>query len=274
MNSTSLEAILTRYPRLKNVLGKVPTDALIADLQHSVEKYERIRVQAAALIPTVNLEDVVTKDTEQGSICLTDFLGTWGNVSVEELCKICLAAKWLQPSAVFEFGTYNGLTTRQLAINAPHATLYTLDIPPDSEGAAELQIGAIDQHLAQKTGNFAFEVGCKFAGTQESSRIVQLWGNSTTFDYRPFVGRINLIFIDAGHTYEYVKSDSLNALALLDTTRDGLIFWHDYDQPLHPDVLQCVTELAQAGNEIKHLRNTNLAVLCRGGSQQTRLGKA
>ena len=72
---------------------------------------------------------------------------------------------------------------------------------------------------------------------------------------------MNFVFIDAGHTYEYVLSDTQNALALLDPARDGLIFWHDYDQVLHPAVTQCLVELAENGQPIRHLRNTNLAIL-------------
>jgi len=39
-------------------------------------------------------------------------------------------------------------------------------------------------------------------------------------------GPFDLIFIDGSHYYEYVKSDTQNALGCL--TAGGLVVWHDY----------------------------------------------
>jgi len=67
-----------------------------------------------------------------------------------------------------------------------------------------------------------------------------------------------MVFVDAGHTYRYVKSDTEKALKML--RPGGVILWHDYMQLLHPDVVQCLCEKAEVGLNIGHLRGTSLAV--------------
>jgi len=69
---------------------------------------------------------------------------------------------------------------------------------------------------------------------------------------------MDVVFVDAGHTYPYVKSDTENALSML--RPGGVILWHDYLQVLHPDVTQCLYEYRLAGLPIYHLRGTTLAL--------------
>src|SRR5437762_8515397 len=49
----------------------------------------------------------------------TTLFRSWGNVSVESVCKIGLIIRWLRPRRILEIGTYNGMTTLQMALNAP-----------------------------------------------------------------------------------------------------------------------------------------------------------
>jgi predicted O-methyltransferase YrrM len=69
---------------------------------------------------------------------------------------------------------------------------------------------------------------------------------------------VDLVFIDAGHTYDYVKRDTDQALTML--RPGGVIVWHDCFQVLHPDVTRRLCELAEEGMAIHHFYNTNLAV--------------
>jgi predicted O-methyltransferase YrrM len=72
---------------------------------------------------------------------------------------------------------------------------------------------------------------------------------------------MDIVFVDAGHTYAYIKSDTENALKMV--RPGGVVLWHDYMQVLHPDVTRYLYELSHH-HEIYHLRSTNLA-LCRAG---------
>ena len=67
---------------------------------------------------------------------------------------------------------------------------------------------------------------CFFDGTSVSGKIQRLFGDSATFDYASFEARVDLFFIDGAHSYEYVRSDTLNALRCC---RPGsVIAWHDF----------------------------------------------
>jgi predicted O-methyltransferase YrrM len=69
-------------------------------------------------------------------------------------------------------------------------------------------------------------VGSAYRNTEYSSRIRQLYGDSKTLDYTPYVGKVDFVFIDADHTYDGVKSDTGKAFELL--RPGGVIVWDDY----------------------------------------------
>jgi len=46
-----------------------------------------------------------------------------------------------------------------------------------------------------------------------------LFGDSASFDYSPYHGRVDLFFIDGAHSYEYVRSDTLNANEVLSSRK-------------------------------------------------------
>jgi hypothetical protein len=69
--------------------------------------------------------------------------------------------------------------------------------------------------------------GERYRNSDLEPRIVSLYGDSGSFDYSPYEGKMDLVFIDASHTFEYVVNDSLQALRLL-RERGGAILWHDY----------------------------------------------
>ena len=256
---SEIDLIVSKYPELSTIVGKVPGQVLIDQFNWCRQEFENSRDIVAEHIPISFLATVFDKRAEQGQITLEKFLGRWGNVTVEEVCKIALILRWLRPSRVFEFGTYNGMTTLQIALNVPDSCeVFTLDLDPDDKAVTELSIGAIDQYIAEKTGAFDVKVGEYFLDTPQQDKITQLLGDSMTFDYSPYYGTVDLVFVDAGHTYDYVKSDTENAFRLIKP--GGVILWHDFLRVLHPGVTRCIAEYAQTGTPIHQLRGTNLAV--------------
>jgi predicted O-methyltransferase YrrM len=194
---------------------------------------------------------------ERGRIVLSDFLGHWGNVSIEELCKIALIAAYYKPKNIFEFGTYNGMTTLQLALNTPPTThIHTLDISPEMAQRTRFKLTELDRRVAaQFRERFHTGVGSYFKGSTAARKITQHLCDSASFDYSPFYGKMDMIFIDAAHDYENKKCDSENSLKMI--APGGIILWDNYDDVLNPEVTRYLAELALE-LPLHHLRGTPL----------------
>lgn len=111
-----------------------------------------------------------------------------------ELACLAYIMRALKPQIVFEFGTFVGRTTRLLAANSPSdCRIITIDLEPD--------------HVKH-------QIGEEFKGTSENSKITQLYGDSREFDFSPWYGQCDFVWVDACHDYEYAVSDTKNALRL------------------------------------------------------------
>ena len=180
-----------------------------------------------------------------------------GNMSLYELAAISRLTKKYSPRQIFEIGTFDGRTTLNLALNSDsEAKIFTIDLPKNDTARAILPVATTDQNLIKTN-----VTGARFTGQPESTKITQLYGDTATFDFSPYIGEMDLIFVDGAHTYEYVMNDSVIALKLLRDGR-GLIIWHDYDQS-HKGSIRALDELAAANPswQICHIENTNLVCL-------------
>ena len=148
-----------------------------------------------------------------------------GNVTDRELTAICRLAAQAGAAAIFEIGTFDGRTTLNLAANSPAASsVYTLDLPRNAATSAARPLHPDEIAFAS-----ARESGTRFKGADVEGKIVQLCGDSATFDFSPYYGTVDFVFVDGSHVYDYVINDSLQALRLLRRGR-GLILWHDYSR--------------------------------------------
>ena len=57
-------------------------------------------------------------------------------------------------------------------------------------------------------------------------KIKVIFIDSREFDTKKYLGKFDLIFIDGGHTYSVVKSDTEKAFEMISDR--GIIIWHDY----------------------------------------------
>lgn len=143
------------------------------------------------------------------------------NTTEFELLTICSILKDRDVETVFEIGTYDGRTTRAMAINTGmKGKLYTLNLPAETK-VSELKTDNIDINLASKVVS-----GERFLSTPEAVQIEQLWGDSATFDFSPYEGKIDMVFIDGAHSEVYVANDTEKAMRLL-KVNGGIILWHD-----------------------------------------------
>jgi uncharacterized Fe-S cluster protein YjdI len=142
-------------------------------------------------------------------------------VDIVSLCELC---QLTSPSVAFEIGTGRGCTALHLALNAADdAVVYTLDLPPQTTDMCELPMTSQDRliiDLHQKSTDLLF------ANTPVEHRINCLFGDSAVFDFSPFYGKVDLFFVDGAHSYEYVRSDTMNALRCCHS--GSVIAWHDF----------------------------------------------
>ena len=182
--------------------------------------------------------------------------GRPGNVSLLELLVLNTLVQLAQPKTIFEIGTFDGRTALNLAANAPDdAKVYTIDLPKE-EYAKARENPQSDSRFIGKAGN-----SLKFYGTPEEKKIIELRGNSLKFDFSPYRKKIDFIFIDGGHTYDFVSNDTRNALNMIKD--DGIIAWHDYKNTSY-GVTKTLNDLYAKGEKFKNLhsvKGTTLALL-------------
>ncbi len=188
--------------------------------------------------------------------------GEWA-LPLAELLTVAAICRYTQPRRIYEMGTYTGATTLGMVLNAPDdAEVYTLDLDPTERAAIGTTVDGADAS--------AIAVGACFRDTPIAYRVHQLFGNTLTFDHSPYFGTIDLVLIDANHTYPYVRSDSETAFRLL--RPGGTIIWDDYTwEQEHPEcagVAQCLNELVPI-HRLFHIRGTRLAIYLDSGGGQT-----
>jgi predicted O-methyltransferase YrrM len=141
---------------------------------------------------------------------------------VADLVHLGMLCQAVQPRTVFEIGTSTGYSSLFLAANTPPDTqIWTLDLPTQ-ELATHGSLTLFDRQIVECCHNTE---PC-FVGHALGKKIQRVYGDSAKFDFLPYQRSIDLFFIDGAHTYQYVRSDTINALRCC---RPGsVIVWHDY----------------------------------------------
>ncbi|MDO6434154.1 class I SAM-dependent methyltransferase [Flavitalea sp. BT771] len=169
---------------------------------------------------SVELSEILQHDDLQ--ITVAPLKARQHNTTEFELISVAGIIKDNKCNTVFEIGTFDGRTTRAIAMNLSggEGKVYTLNLPPESD-TVSLQTGHIDVELATKVVS-----GERFLNTPQEKLIQQVWGDSAKFDFTPYAGKMDAVFIDGAHSEEYAASDTKNALQLI-KPEGGVILWHD-----------------------------------------------
>lgn len=141
-----------------------------------------------------------------------------------------------------------------MALNSPSdAIIHTIDLPA---GKSETSLPVLESDLQFILDEEKEER--KFEKSKIASKVKQHFGDSTCYDFSKFTeeGKLDFAFIDGGHSYECVKSDTENVLPLL--AEGGCILWHDFT-PHFGGVFQFLCELSQKIPLI-HIADTNLVI--------------
>ena len=167
----------------------------------------------------VQLSDLLKND--ELSLTLAPVKSREHNVTAFELLSICALVKDFNAKNVFEIGTYDGRTSRAIAMNLPEdGMLYTLNLPSETKNV-DLETSPVDVNLAAKV-----ESGERFLNRPEAKKIKQVWGDSAKHDFSDYYGTMDAVFIDGAHSEAYAKNDTEAAFKLL-KEYGGLIIWHD-----------------------------------------------
>jgi predicted O-methyltransferase YrrM len=177
------------------------------------------------------------------------------SVNLYELAILCAFAKLRGARNILEIGTFHGNTALNLAANTPaDAVITTVDLPYDWSGQM-----ALDNPRATYNPTARDMVGWQIKDSPNEGKIRQVRADSATLDWGSLGGPFDLVFIDGCHAYDYVRSDTANALK--HTKPDGIILWHDYGNKA--DVARAVDEYATSLG-IRVLQSTRLAIAVLG----------
>jgi hypothetical protein len=179
-----------------------------------------------------------------------------GGTSLLETFLILAGIRVVDAQRVFEFGTFLGINTLNMALNTREdARIFTLDL--DETHTADANQLDTDAPLTQM--HLASQSSLDFAGTPVAEKIVTLFGDSTTFDFSSFKGSVDFSFIDGGHDFSTVKQDTENALEMAAKETPSAIMWHDYRRLEYPELTGYLDDLAQEW-DLFHVEDTTLCV--------------
>lgn len=176
-----------------------------------------------------NFEDVngrVTKDMQV-------ILGACANLKQRE-------------GTILEIGTGYGRMTKYMSLNAPKASIYTINIPPELiDDGGEMTTWTLKK---EEIGREYKEALCP--------NIQQIYENTLTWE--PQMDHIDLAFIDGCHDEKFVYQDTLKVLSKC--KKGSIIMWHDFNPELINtyDWVKGVCEAVSSLYRHGHLTNKTL----------------
>lgn len=196
-------------------------------------------------LPQKNVFEVLDAPNEVGiHVGALHSVDTWFGVLpsyTQDIASLALLCQIVKPQVIFEIGTAKGYTTYHLALNSPDTCrVYTLDLPRDKLPPSVLATTAMDDFQVKM---YSGKQPYFFEGSSDAAKVVCLYGDSATFDYSPYEGKVDLFFIDGAHSYAYVRSDTLNALSCCHS--GSVIAWHDFGRAGLNGVSRWLTELSR-----------------------------
>ncbi|MBV9885569.1 MAG: class I SAM-dependent methyltransferase, partial [Acidobacteria bacterium] len=154
---------------------------------------------------TIARADAALTDIFNQPIQLAKIGWKWGhltnNNSLVFLC--CLARTGFSP--ILEFGTFTGRTTYNLALNTPDK-IYTVDIGRNTDAASNVAGARYPDYIPGEA--FLHDPSIR-------NRIELIIGDSREIDFSPLYGKMGMVIVDGGHSYEVASSDTANALRLV-----------------------------------------------------------
>jgi predicted O-methyltransferase YrrM len=236
-------------------------DAIRAEDLATLHPDERLRAALAVadgiefILPTRELDDILPGADLAEVRMLPRLMRThlWA-MPEHELLALGAITRMVNPRFVIEFGTFQGGSTLVMAANMDSGGhIATIDLDPAQRKTHEHGLG---------TGLQEFSLGCLFHGTRYEPMIEQRCSNTLNFEADDLIGRADMVFIDADHTYPFVKQDTAKALTFV--RPGGWILWHDYTwEPENSEcagVTRAVNEFLLQHGDCFHIARTRFAI--------------
>ena len=161
-----------------------------------------------------------------------------GSITLVDQIVLLSLLKIIAPKKILEVGTYLGYSTTLLTLNSD-AEIISLDLPSDL--CYETQFnndeiftnGDVNDDYLRYMQSIEGAVYLKNLTQEECARVSLVKKDSTKVDFLGAFGELDYVFIDGGHTYDIIESDTENALRAV---KKGVIIWHDYSSDIHSDV--------------------------------------
>ena len=231
----------------------------------SLNFHARCKIQAVPLsdlLLSLGCEEVPTVTLPGPSTTLGDVGSQTGYHVLGALVR------GLRPATVLEFGTYLGVSTYTMVLNAPaESRLYTVDLPDDARAEARHELDPLDQrHIATSRNR----VGEAFLRSPLRERITQIRADSLSFRAETLVRDVDFVYVDGGHSLPVISHDTENAFRVLSAS--GTIVWDDYFH-LYPDVVQFLDDLA-GRYELHGIEGTNYVLYSRRPQKHALISRA
>lgn len=166
-------------------------------------------------IPRIDLSEATSRlERQAGSplerVVLHPRLRGAGSGSAGEMAALAALVAARRPSQVLEFGTYDGCSTWHFWANSGgQCRITTIDLP----SGAKVE-GSTDDPLQGVKAR-------PYLPRDPRVRLVE----ADSRQWTPDVSGVDLCFIDAGHSYNCVRSDTEKALSVMN--KGGVVVWHD-----------------------------------------------
>ncbi len=202
------------------------------------------------IVPVIDFYNLFPEAANTRSIINLISESSTGGTTIEELFYLSLIVKTLKPTTIFEIGTFDGGSAVHFALNSEdqETKIFSLDLPAANDVAfSETEW----EFLRERRPGYFIE-------RYKTVTVHQLFGNSMEFDFSPYYGQVDLLFIDGNHNADYVRHDTTEAMKMVRS--GGVIVWHDFFGIPGEDVSDTLFHFAQ-NHPVYHIKNTCLAVL-------------
>lgn len=194
-----------------------------------------------------------------------------GSLTLLESAILIAFIKCINAKTVFEFGTFFGNTTKNIAVNLPReGRIFSIDINKKQKiDLTQLDIKNKNFLKNEKINDLYLMNLYKTKGPKKiksldktnKKKIFLINQNSQELNEKLYQNMFDLIFIDGGHDFQTIDSDTQKSLKM--AKKNSIIFWHDYNSKIHKSVTKYLNKYALKKN-LYYIENTMLAFQLNG----------